>query len=142
MTTPAISGKDVKKNWFLVDAENKVLGRLATQIAHILIGKHKTTFVHYIDTGDYVVVINADKVKLTGKKWHDKQYFSHSGYPGGVRLQNPTQVKQKYPERLILHAVKGMLPNNKLRSRRLKKLKVYTGTGHPHDAQKPETLDI
>lgn len=142
MTTPSISEKDVKKNWFVVDAENKVLGRLATKIAHVLTGKHKTTFVHYIDTGDYVVVINADKVRLTGKKWQNKQYFNHSGYPGGVRLQNPTQVKQKYPERLILHAVKGMLPNNKLRALRLKKLKVYTGTTHPHSAQKPETLDI
>lgn len=142
MTTPVVCEKDVEKKWYIVDAENKVLGRLATKLASILTGKHKPTFVNYLDVGDFVVVLNADKVKLTGNKWLQKTYYRHSGYPGGLRTQSAQEVLKKYPERLILTAVKGMLPNNKLRSLRLKKLKVYAGTVHPHSAQKPEKLEI
>ncbi|MDQ7822097.1 MAG: 50S ribosomal protein L13 [Candidatus Eremiobacteraeota bacterium] len=142
MDTPFVSIKDIEKKWFIVDAENKVLGRLATGIAKILIGKHKPEYVHYMDIGDFVVVVNADKVKLTGKKWSDKIYYRHSSYPGGLRQRTALEVHKKHPERLILEAVKGMLPNNKMRAPRLKKLKVYSGVEHPHSAQKPEKLEI
>jgi large subunit ribosomal protein L13 len=142
LNTPTVSAKDIKKNWYLIDAEEKVLGRLATEVAQILTGKRKPTFVNYIDVGDFVVVINAEKVKLTGKKWSDKIYYHHSNYPGGLRMQTASDVRKKYPERLILHAVKGMLPKNKLRSSRLKKLKVYVGPEHPHSAQKPEKMEV
>jgi large subunit ribosomal protein L13 len=137
-----VSAKDIKKNWYLIDAEDKVLGRLATEVAQILTGKRKPTFVNYIDVGDFVVVVNAEKVKLTGKKWSDKLYYRHSSYPGGLTTQTASDVRKKYPEKIILHAVKGMLPNNKLRSSRLKKLKVYVGPEHPHSAQKPEKMEV
>lgn len=142
MNTPMVSAKDIKKNWYLIDAEDKVLGRLATEVAQILTGKRKPTFVNYIDVGDFVVVVNAEKVKLTGKKWSDKLYYRHSSYPGGLTTQTASDVRKKYPEKIILHAVKGMLPNNKLRSSRLKKLKVYVGPEHPHSAQKPEKMEV
>jgi large subunit ribosomal protein L13 len=141
LDTPTVSSKDIKRDWYIVDAEDKVLGRLATKIAQVLTGKHKPTFVNYIDVGDFVVVVNAEKVKLTGRKWTDKIYYRHSSYPGGLRKQTASEVHKKYPERIIQEAVKGMLPNNKLRTPRLKKLKIYIGTEHPHTAQKPEKLD-
>lgn len=142
MSTPTVSAKDVKKNWYLVDAKDKVLGRLASRIAHILIGKHKPSYVNYMDVGDFVIVVNADKVRLTGKKVTKKVYYRHSGYPGGLRKQTPKDVLSKYPEKMILRAVRGMLPKNKLQALRLKKLKVYVGENHPHSAQKPEKIDI
>ncbi len=142
MSTPTVSIKDVKKNWYLIDAKDKVLGRLASKIAHILIGKHKPTYVQYLDVGDFVVVVNAEKVQLTGNKMEKKIYYRHSSYPGGLKKQTPRDVLKKYPERLIIKAVRGMLPKNKMQSPRLRKLKVYTGENHPHMAQKPEKIDI
>ena len=142
MKTYSPKAGEIKKEWYEVDAEGKVLGRLATKITEILMGKHKPTFVPHIDVGDYVIVTNADKVVLTGKKWDDKYYYHHSGYPGGLKSRSAAEVKEKDPTRIIEHAVRGMLPNNKLRDRRMKKLKIYTSTEHPHEAQNPKKLEI
>ncbi|MCL5037730.1 MAG: 50S ribosomal protein L13 [Chloroflexi bacterium] len=142
MNTYSPKAGEIKREWHVVDAEGKVLGRLATRIAEILMGKHKPTFVPHIDVGDFVIVTNADKVVLTGAKWSDKQYYHHSGYPGGISSRNAEKVKEKFPERIIEHAVRGMLPNNKLRDRRMRKLKVYTTSDHPHEAQGPKKLEI
>ena len=130
----------VEAKWYVVDAENLVVGRLCTRVASVLRGKHKPTYTPHVDTGDFVVVVNADKVRFTGKKETDKQYFRHSNYPGGVTLQSPREVRAKHPERLIEHAVKGMLPKNALGRQMIRKLKVYAGPEHPHSAQQPEPL--
>lgn len=133
---------EVEKKWFVIDAEGKVLGRLASQIAKILSGKNKPIYTPSVDTGDYVIVLNADKVVLTGNKLEDKYYKYHTGYPGGLKLiQYKTLMKTK-PEQVLYHAVKGMLPKNKLGRRMIKKLKIYRGSEHNHQAQKPEKLDI
>ncbi|MBW2066192.1 MAG: 50S ribosomal protein L13 [Deltaproteobacteria bacterium] len=132
----------VERKWYLVDAENKVLGRLATQIADRLRGKHKPIFTPHADTGDFIVVINAEKVVLTGAKWDKKMYYRHSGYMGGLKKIAAGKLREKKPEMLIRLAVKGMLPKNSLGRRQLKKLKVYPGPEHPHQAQKPELLEI
>ncbi len=132
----------VARNWYVIDAEGQVLGRLASQIATILRGKHKPTYTPHVDMGDFVIVINADKVRLTGKKELQKQYFKHSGYPGGVRLRTPAYMRKHRPEFLIEHAVKGMLPKGPLGRRMLRKLKVYAGPSHPHGAQKPIELTL
>ncbi|HLA64765.1 MAG TPA: 50S ribosomal protein L13 [Rhodothermales bacterium] len=132
----------VEQAWYVIDAENAVVGRLATRVATVLRGKHKPTYTPHVDTGDFVVVVNADKVRFTGKKETDKQYFRHSNYPGGVTLLSPREVRAKHPERLVEHAVKGMLPKNALGRQMLTKLKVYAGPEHPHDAQQPETLAV
>jgi large subunit ribosomal protein L13 len=142
LSTPTVSIKDVKKRWYLVDAKDKVLGRLASRIAQILIGKHKPTYVHYLDVGDFIVVVNAEKVQLTGRKMDNKIYYRHSSYPGGLKKQTPRDVLKKYPERLIKHAVKGMIPKNKMQNLRMKKLKIYVGENHPHSAQKPEKIEF
>jgi large subunit ribosomal protein L13 len=134
--------EDVSRNWYLVDAENKVLGRLATELAKILRGKNKPTFTPHVDTGDYVIVVNADKVSLTGKKWKDKVYYRHSGYPGGIKSITADNLRTKRPEDLIRLAVKGMLPKNRLGRKLFKKLKVYAGTEHPHQAQQPKQIEI
>jgi len=134
--------EDVQRNWFLVDAENKVLGRLASELANILRGKNKPTFTPHVDTGDCVIVINADKVNLTGKKWKDKIYYRHSGYPGGIKSISAENLKAKRPEDLIRYAVKGMLPKNRLGRKLFKKLKVYAGGEHPHQAQQPKHIEI
>jgi len=131
---------EVKRGWWLVDAEGQVLGRLATRIAKILMGKHKPIYTPHVDTGDFVVVVNAEKVVLTGKKWEQKNYYRHSGYPGGLKVQTARQVRETHPERLIQLAVRRMLPKNKLGRRMLKRLKVYAGPTHPHEAQKPQVL--
>ena len=133
---------EVERKWFVVDAENKVLGRLASEIATRLRGKHKPNFSPHMDVGDFIVVVNADKVKLTGNKLDDKIYYRHSGYMGGIKEQTAKEVLAKKPEELIRMAVKGMLPKNKLGRQQLKKLKIYAGSDHPHQAQKPEELDI
>ncbi|MCX7847539.1 MAG: 50S ribosomal protein L13 [bacterium] len=132
--------KEQARKWYVIDATDKVLGRLATQIATILRGKHKPTFTPHVDTGDFVVVINAEKVKLTGRKGERKHYNSHSGYPGGFRVRTIREVMARHPERVIEHAVRGMLPKTTLGRAMFKKLKVYAGAEHPHAAQKPTVL--
>ncbi|MBO8152179.1 MAG: 50S ribosomal protein L13 [Candidatus Marinimicrobia bacterium] len=133
---------EVKREWLLVDAEGKTLGRLASRIAYLLRGKHKPYFSPHLDTGDFVVVINAEKVRLTGKKAEQKTYFKHSGYLGGWRLVPFKEMIQKHPERVIQHAVWGMLPKNRLGRKIFKKLKVYRGNEHPHQAQNPRRIEI
>ncbi len=133
---------EVERKWYLVDAKDKTLGRLASKIAVILMGKHKPQYTPHVDCGDFVVVINADKVKLTGQKWEKKIYYWHSGYLGGLKSRTAKEMLEKKPEYLIYHAVKGMLPKNNLARRMLKKLKVYAGENHPHQAQKPEPIEI
>ena len=140
--TKFVKSEDADKKWYLVDAKDQVLGRLASQIAKIIRGKNKPTFTPNMDTGDFVVVINADKVKLTGKRPELKQYIRHSGYPGGQKITSVREVKQSKPEFLVENAVKGMLPKNRLGRKLIKKLKVYTGESHPHSAQKPEPISF
>jgi large subunit ribosomal protein L13 len=132
---------DIEPNWFVIDADGKVLGRIATEIARIISGKNKPTYTPFLDTGDHVIVINAEKVLLTGKKETDKFYRSHSLYPGGLKQKEARFVRAEKPEQMIEEAVWGMLPKNKIGRKMLKKLKVYRGTAHPHQAQKPEVLD-
>ena len=142
MKTFVAKEKEVKKNWYLVNAENKILGRLATQIAMRLRGKHKPIFTPHADTGDFIVVINAEKVSLTGKKWDKKIYYRHSGYIGGLKEISAKKLLEKKPEDVLRFAVKGMLPKNSLGRRQLKKLKIYVGSEHPHQAQQLEALEI
>ncbi len=137
MRTFNVKAEEVQKAWFEVDATGQTLGRLASEIARVLTGKHKPTYAPHIDVGDHVIVVNAEKVVLTGKKLTDKYYWRHSGFPGALRLVAARDVLKRHPERVIENAVKGMLPNNKLRSDRMAKLKVYAGAIHPHAAQKP-----
>jgi large subunit ribosomal protein L13 len=132
----------VNKEWVLVDAENMVLGRLASEVAKILRGKHKPEFTPHVDCGDYVIVINAEKVQLTGKKMTDRVHFRHSGYPGGQTTQTPKQILDKYPERLVEKAVKGMLPKNKLGRELFRNLHVVVGAEHKYEAQKPKVVDL
>ncbi len=134
--------REIEKKWYVVDAKDKVLGRLATEIASRLRGKHKPTFSPFIDNGDFIVVTNADKIRLTGTKWDDKIYYRHTGYMGGLKETTAREMLVKHPTALILEAVKGMLPKNKLGRAQLKKLKVYAGTEHPHTAQQPEELTL
>jgi large subunit ribosomal protein L13 len=131
-----------ERKWHVVDAEGKVLGRLAAEIANILRGKNKPIFTPFLDAGDFVVVVNAEKVLLTGKKETDKKYMSYSGWKGGEKYVSVAQVREKHPEWLIYHAVKGMLPKNRLGDRLLTKLKVYRGSAHPHTAQQPKPLEV
>ncbi|QZY54592.1 50S ribosomal protein L13 [Crassaminicella profunda] len=133
---------EVERKWYVVDAEGKTLGRLASQVASILRGKNKPTYTPHVDTGDYVIIINAEKVEVTGKKMDQKMYRHHTGYVGHMKEMTYKQLLQKHPERIIEFAVKGMLPKNSLGRQMFKKLKVYSGVEHNHDAQKPEILDI
>jgi large subunit ribosomal protein L13 len=130
------------QKWYIVDADGVVLGRLATQVAVILRGKHKPLFTPHLDTGDFVVVVNAENVKLTGKKSMQKEYFTHSGYPGGEKFTTFKKMIEKHPEKVIEHAVKGMLPRNRLGRQLLRKLKIYRGNSHPHKAQNPQPLNL
>lgn len=132
----------IKRKWYVVDADGKVLGRIASEIASRLRGKHKPTFCNFQDNGDFIVVINADKVHLTGNKWDQKTYYHHTGYVGGIKSRTAKEMRDKTPEDLVRIAVKGMLPKNKIGRAQLKKLKVYAGDKHPHQAQQPENLDI
>lgn len=140
--TPLPSLETLDQKWYLIDAEGQRLGRLATEIAMILRGKNKATFTPHLDTGDFVIVINADKVVVTGKKPQQKLYRRHSGRPGGMKVETFEKLQARLPERIVEHAVKGMLPKNSLGRKLFTKLKVYAGGSHPHQAQKPETLTI
>ncbi len=142
MKTQFAKKGEVDRKWYILDANGMVLGRLASKVAAYLRGKTKPVFTPNVDTGDFVIVVNADKVRLTGRKLDEKVYYHHSGYPGGLKAETARQRLNKNPERLIIDAVKGMLPKNRLGRAMLKKLKVYKGTEHPHTAQKPETLNI
>lgn len=142
MKTFVAKEKEIQKKWFLVNAENKTLGRLAAQIAHRLRGKHKAIFTPHADTGDFIVVVNADKVALTGRKWDNKIYYRHSGYLGGLKQISAKKLIEKKPEEVLRFAVRGMLPKNSLGRRQLKKLKIYAGSEHPHQAQQLEALEI
>jgi len=140
--TRFIKPEDANRKWYVIDAKDLVLGRLATRVASVIRGKHKPVFTPNMDAGDFVIVVNADKVKMTGKRELQKTYFSHSGYPGGVRIRTFSEMMTKHPERVIEIAVKGMLPKNRLGRKLIKKLKVYAGEEHPHAAQNPETLSL
>jgi large subunit ribosomal protein L13 len=142
MKTYQATSQDRERNWYLVDADGKTLGRLATQIADVLRGKRKPTYTPHVDVGDFVIVINASKVAVTGNKLEGKRYWRHSGYPGGIRSRTLGELLEQRPEEVIRRAVKGMLPRNRLARAQLRKLKVYAGAEHPHQAQKPETLEI
>ena len=142
MKTVSMRAEDVRRSWFVVDAEDKTLGRLATEIATRLRGKHKPEYTPHVDTGDYVILVNAEKIRVTGAKTTDKMYYRHSGYPGGIKSRSFEQMRDSHPERIIEKAVKGMMPRNPLGRAMLKKLKVYAGGEHPHSAQQPEPLEI
>ncbi len=142
MKTPLPKVNEIEKKWYVVDATDKVLGRLATQIALRLRGKHRPDFTPHLDTGDFIIVINAEKVRLTGRKLDQKMYYKHSGYLGGLKSMTARQMLEKKPEEVIRLAVRRMLPKNKLARHQLKKLKVYRGGEHPHEAQTPEPLEI
>jgi len=142
MKTFCAKEKDVDKKWFVVDADGKVLGRMAARIATILIGKHKPIYTAHVDTGDFVIVTNAAKIRLTGAKAETKRYWRYSGYPGGLHSRSFDEVLKTKPERIIREAVYGMLPKNKLAQARMRKLKIYPGAEHPHAAQQPKNLEI
>jgi len=133
---------EVTRTWYLIDAKDKTLGRLASQVAAILKGKHKPTYTPHVDAGDHVIIINADKIRLTGKKLQDKKYYRHSGYPGGIKEITAGDLLQRHPERVIKTAVWGMLPHNRLGRKMIKKLKIYAGDQHPHEAQQPVTYEL
>jgi large subunit ribosomal protein L13 len=138
MSTTFAKKKEIERSWYLLDAKGQVLGRLATQIARVLMGKHKPSYTPFLDTGDFVIVVNAGNVLLTGKKETDKIYHRHSGYPGGIKQSRVEEVRANHPERIIEQAVRGMLPKTRLGRAQIKKLKVYSGPEHPHEAQKPQ----
>lgn len=140
--TKFIRTEDADKKWYLVDAKDQILGRLASQVASIIRGKNKAIFTPNMDTGDFVVVVNADKIKVTGKRETLKQYIRHTGYPGGQKITNIQDMLVKKPEFIVENAVKGMLPKNRLGKKLIKKLKVYAGEDHPHTAQKPESISF
>jgi large subunit ribosomal protein L13 len=134
--------QDIERSWYIIDAEGLILGRLATQVASILRGKHKPIFTPHMDCGDYVIVINAEKIRVTGNRLEEKFYYRHSGYPGGLSKRSLREVLERQPERAITQAVQKMLPKGALGRHMLKKLRVYAGTDHPHTAQQPEVLDL
>ncbi len=142
MKTFSAKNHDIDRNWYLVDAQNKTLGRLSTEIASRLRGKHKPIFTPHVDTGDYIVVINASKIRVTGKKLTDKIYYKHSGYIGNLKSENLETMLEKYPERVLMKSVRGMLPKSKLGNAMIKKLRVFAGPEHTHIAQQPEPLEL
>jgi large subunit ribosomal protein L13 len=142
MKTYSAKPHEVKRDWFVVDATDAVLGRLASEIARRLRGKHKPEFTPHVDTGDYIVVVNAGKIRVTGNKSEDKKYFRHSGYPGGLYETTFAKMQERFPGRVLEKAVKGMLPKGPLGYAMIKKMKVYAGSDHPHIAQQPQALDI
>ena len=142
MKTYHAKKEEIERGWFVVNAEGKILGRLASQVARVLRGKHKPTFSPHVDTGDFVVVVNARKVALTGRKLKDKKYYHHTGYPGGIREARAEKMLALKPAEMIRTAVKGMLPKTSLGRQMIRKLKVYAGSNHPHEAQKPVSLEI
>lgn len=142
MKTYSAKASDVRREWYLIDATDKVLGRLSVEIAKRLRGKHKPVFTPHVDTGDFIVVVNADKIRVTGNKAQDKMYYRHTGYPGGLYETNFKKMQERFPERALELAVKGMLPKGPLGYAMLKKLKVYAGSQHPHAAQQPQALNV
>lgn len=142
MKTFSPTPKDINREWFVVDAENQVLGRLAAHIAHRLRGKHKPEFAPHMDNGDFIIVVNCEKIRVTGNKMADKMYYRHSGYVGGLKETNLEKLLAKRPQLVLMHAVKGMLPKNRLGKAMLKKLRLYVGAEHPHAAQTPKPLSF
>jgi large subunit ribosomal protein L13 len=142
MTTTLAKKEKVKPRWLLIDANDQVVGRLAVHIATILRGKHKPDFTPHVDTGDFVIVINADKVRFTGKKWDSVTYAAYSHYPGGLKVVTAREMKAKHPERILQRAVERMLPRNRLARQQIKKLKIYAGASHPHQAQQPQEFKV
>lgn len=142
MKTYAVKAGEIERRWYVVDAQGKTLGRLATQVARILRGKHKPTFSPHMDVGDHVIIINADKIQVTGKKLDTKRYYRYSGYLGGLKSIVLREQLEKHPDRVLTHAIRGMLPKNRLGRAMLKKLKIYAGSEHPHAAQQPEPLEL
>ena len=142
MKTGFAKKENVERKWYVIDAKDQVLGRLAAEIARRLRGKHKPTYTPHIDTGDYIIVVNADKIRLTGNKLEQKIYYKHTGYPGGLKSITANKLLQRKPERVLEHAVKGMLPKNRLGRRMYKKMKVYAGPDHPHKAQQPKVFTL
>ena len=142
MKTESIKSNEIVRDWYIVDAQDKTLGRLASSVAHILRGKNKVNFTHHLDMSDFIVVINADKITLTGNKQNSKEYWRHTGYPGGQKTVSYQKMLSDKPDEIIRNAVKGMLPHNKLGRKLLKHLKVYAGPKHPHEAQNPKELII
>ncbi len=142
MKTSSAKPHEIERKWFVIDAQGQTLGRLATRVATVLRGKHKPIYTPHIDCGDYVIVVNAEKINVTGQKLDQKMYYRHSGYPGGLKQVTLRRQLQTHPERVIEAAVRGMLPKNRLGRKMFKKLKVYDGPDHPHQAQQPEPLDL
>ncbi|HHX22754.1 MAG: 50S ribosomal protein L13 [Tepidanaerobacteraceae bacterium] len=142
MSTFMAKKEEVKRDWYVIDASNKPLGRLASKVAIILRGKHKPIYTPHVDTGDYVVIVNADKAILTGNKMDKKMYYKHTGYPGGIKAQNFRSFMEKSPEKVVYKAIWGMLPHNALGRKMIKKLKIYKGESHPHEAQQPQPLSF
>ena len=142
MRTASTRREDAQHDWYVVDAEGRTLGRLASEIAKRLRGKHKPEYTPHVDTGDYIVVINADKVKVTGRKETDKVYYRHSGYPGGIKATPLDKMREDHPDRILGNAVRGMLPRNPLGRAMLRKLRIYAGPTHPHGAQQPKALEL
>ena len=142
MKTFSAKNHDIDRNWYLVDAQNKTLGRLSTEIASRLRGKHKPIYTPHVDTGDYIVVVNASKIRVTGKKMTDKIYYKHTGYIGNLKSENLATMLEKYPERVLMKSVRGMLPKSKLGNAMIKKLRVFAGPEHTHIAQQPEPLEL
>ena len=142
MKTFSANNHDIERNWYLVDAQNKTLGRLSTAIANRLRGKHKPIYTPHVDTGDYIVVVNASKIRVTGKKMTDKVYYKHTGYIGNLKSENLKTMLEKYPERVLMKSVRGMLPKSKLGNAIIKKLRVFAGPEHTHIAQQPEPLEL
>ncbi len=140
--TVSANAQTVNKEWVIVDAKEQILGRFSSKVSKLLRGKHKTNFTPHVDCGDNVIVINADKIRMTGKKWTDKKYFSHSGYPGGFKTRTPEEVFAKKPTDLVRRAVRGMLPRNKLGRAIFKNLRIYVGEEHPHQAQEPKLINL
>ena len=140
--TVSVNKENANKKWYVIDAEGQILGRFASEVAMILRGKRKPCYTPHSDCGDNVIIINAEKVRFTGKKWTDKEYVHHTTYPGGQRFATPKEVMRKYPERILEHAIKGMLPKNKLGSQLYRNLHVYVGPNHPHEAQQPKLINI
>ena len=142
MKTYMANNASIERKWFVVDATDKTLGRLSTEGASLLRGKHKPIYTPHVDCGDYVIIVNAEKIKLTGKKWDQKIYYNHSGYPGGLRERNAREIMDKFPTRMVELAIKGMLPKTSLGRQMFRKLFVYAGPEHKHHAQQPESLEV
>ena len=142
MKTFSAKNHDINRNWYLVDAQNKTLGRLSTEIANRLRGKHKPIYTPHVDTGDYIVVVNASKIRVTGNKMTDKMYYKHTGYIGNLKSENLATMLEKYPERVLMKSVRGMLPKSKLGRAMIKKLRIFAGPEHTHIAQQPEPLEL